>query len=442
MNQETKLGLFVLVGIIALATTIVFLGDFQFQRSYYLNILFNDIAGLPAKAKVKISGVEVGAVKDITLAENKAKVTVWIKKDIVIHADCRASIVATGLIGSKYLELTTGDPNTPILKDGDTIVGVTPLSFDKIVETAMEQLHEILNAFKGTGGRSLGQNLSETLDNLRKVSESLRVALYDQEDRVNRIVSNIDNFTGDLADITGDNKENLKSALANIKSASEKLDRLLAGLDKGEGTIGKLMADKEMGEDLKATFNDLKETTKEAKRALRRINYIETQWDYELRYDSRYSVAKSDIGLRFNPSPGKFYYIGASNVGEASLGDNNPEEYNTINLLIGKSFGPTTLYGGIIRKKAGLGVKVKPFWNWQPLKKLEITVEGYDFARKVPVNSANANVGMRYPVTKWAYVGTQLEDPSSRSSVNTYVNFVIRDDDLGYLLGLVGLARP
>lgn len=442
MSQETKLGLFVLLGIISLAVTIIFLGDFQFQRSYHLNIMFSDIAGLPEKAQVKISGVEVGAVKDISLFENKAKVRVWIKKNIEIHADCRASIVATGLIGSKYLELTSGSPEAPLLKDGDTLSGVTPLSFDKMMESAMEQLHIIVEAFKGIEGQNIGLNLAETLDNMKKISGSLRAALYDQEDKVKNIVSNVNSFTEDLSEITNDNKENLKTSLANIKDLSAKLDKLLTNINKGEGTIGKLLSDKEMGQDLKETFSDLKETSKEAKRALRRINYIETQWDYKLRYDARDGVAKSDVGLRFLPRPGKFYYVGVSNAGETSAGDSNTEKYNTVNLLIGKDFGFATLYGGMIRTKAGAGINVRPFWKWQPLKKLEITAEGYDFGRNAPVNTPNGNVGVRYPITRWAYVGTQLEDPSSKSSFNSYVNFVIRDDDLGYLLGLVGLARP
>jgi phospholipid/cholesterol/gamma-HCH transport system substrate-binding protein len=442
MNQETKLGMFVLLGIISLAVTIIFLGDFQFQRRYFLNIMFSDIAGLPDKAKVKISGVEVGAVKDISLVNNKARVTIWVKKGIEIHVDCRASIVATGLIGSKYMELTTGDPQAPLLKDGDTVEGVTPLSFDKVIENAMDQLHVIMEAFKGTEGKNIGQNLAETLDNVRKISETLKVALYDQQDKVTNIVSNVNTFTEDMAEITGDNKENIKVAIANIKTVSEKLDKLLTNIDKGEGTVGKLLSDKEMGQDLKESFRDLKETTKEAKRVLKRINYIETQWDYKLRYDARDETSKSDIGLRFIPRPGKFYYIGVSNVGQTATGDTNSEKYNTLDLLVGKDLGYASFYGGMIRTTGGIGMSVKPFWKWDPLKKLEITAQGYDFSRRVPANTPNSNFGMRYSMFKWAYIGAQIEDPSYHSSVNSYVNIVLRDDDLGYLLGLVGLARP
>ena len=165
MNQETKLGLFVLAGIVSLALTVMLLGDFQFQRRYHLNVLFNDIAGLPSRAKVKIAGVEVGAVNEITLKGNKAKISIWIKKEVKIHSDATASILSTGLIGSKYLELTMGSEDAPLLSEGDVIVGIDPLSFDKIIADVMEQFDDITQAFKGEKGESIGENLAKTLSN-------------------------------------------------------------------------------------------------------------------------------------------------------------------------------------------------------------------------------------------------------------------------------------
>lgn len=442
MNQETKLGLFVLIGVCALVVSIILLGDFQFQRRYYLDVIFNDIAGLPTRAKVKIAGVEVGVVDDIILEGNKAKVRIGLHPKVKVHTDARAGIMSTGLIGSKYLELTAGTPEAPLLKNGDVIIGIDPISFDKIVGEAMEQLNALTKAFRGEGGRDIGRNLAAILENLRKVSDSLRIALHEQEKQVSSIVTNLHSFSQDMAELSSQNKESLKDAIEGVKNVSEKLDRLLENIDKSEGTLGKLMADKEMGEDLKEAFQDLKETSREAKRALKRINSIETHWDYTLRYDGRNEIFRHDAGLRITPKKGKYYYLGVSNAGEEEPGVVDPEELNTFDLRIGKKYKNAQLYAGLIRSKGGIGVKVKPLSMWEPWRRLEVTAEGYHFFRYLPVNKPKFNLGMRVELlADQVYFGSQLEDPYYGSKINTYVNTSFRDEDIAYILGLIGLAQ-
>lgn len=443
MTQETKLGLFVLVGIVCFVASIMLLGDFQFQRRYDLNVIFSDIAGLPAKAKVKIAGVEVGAVKKVTLEGNKAKLTVWIKNDIKIHSDSRASIVATGIIGSKFLELTMGSEDLPILKDGDSIRGIDPISLEKIVGTIMDKLDTVFGAFESDEGKNMGRNLSATIANLKDISGSLRKAIYEQEQKLTEMVDNMHAFSRDMADITADNRENIKVAIKDIKDSADKLNRLLEKLDKGEGTLGKLVSDKEMGEDLKVTFRELKETSTQAKSVLKRMNLIETYWDYNLRYDTEEKYAHSDLGLKIVPRAGKYYYVGVANVGDSNSGPTDIETKNTLNFLVGKTFDnvPVDLYAGAIRSKGGVGMRVKPLWKWEPWRRLEITGEAYDFSRSVPVSKAKVNVGGRIKINNWSFIGAQVEDLYDTANVNAFYNLQFRDDDIAYILGLVGLAQ-
>jgi phospholipid/cholesterol/gamma-HCH transport system substrate-binding protein len=321
-------------------------------------------------------------------------------------------------------------------------VGVEPISFDQVVQNAMEKLDALVGTFQGPEGQNIGKNLAVTVENLRRISDSLRVALADQESKLVEMVSNFHSFSQDIAEISAENKEGIKAAIQNISDVSVKLDRVLGKIDQGEGTFGKLVSDKEMGEDLKSTFADLKETSKEAKRALKRINLIEVQWDYKLRYDVRDTVAHHDVGLRVLPRPDKFYFLGASNVARPSdVTTPDPEELNTLNVLIGKNYKQGQAYVGIIRSSGGVGLKVRPF-KWDPLRRLEVTAEGYNFFRKAPVAKPKYNLGANIQLTRWANVGAQIEDPYYQSATNVYANVVVRDDDLGYILGLVGLARP
>jgi phospholipid/cholesterol/gamma-HCH transport system substrate-binding protein len=446
MNQETKLGLFVLAGIACLVVSIAMLGDFHFKITYNLNIIFTDVAGLPNKAKVKMAGVEVGGVKSISLIDDRAKVKIWLTPDVKLHTDAQAKIVSTGIIGSKYLELTPGSPAYPLLKDGDTIIGITPMSIEKIVEETIGQIGEVVKSLKGPAGSNIGADLASTVNNFKRISDSLRVAMVDKGNRVSDIVGNIDSFSQDIAEITSDTKQDLKSAIIEVRKVAQKLDSLLGNVDTKESMVGRLMTDKEMGSEFKDTIADLKETTKEAKKALRRINLFETSWDYTLRYDPSYGSPKSDVGLLIKPKPDKFYYVGVSNAGVTNAGNGPPaanadESQNTLNLLLGKNFGPAQIYGGVIRSEGGVGVKVAPFWGVNDtLKKFQLVAEGYDFERATPVNSPKLNLGVRYQVFPWMSVGSQVEDIYYTSNINSYVNFSVHDDDIAYLLGLVGLS--
>ncbi len=441
MNRETKLGMFVLMGLALLVASIMLLGDFHIRRSYEISVSFNDVSGLPDKAKVKIAGVVVGSVRKIVLQGDKAIAYVRINAGVRVHRDTKPCIVSTGIIGSKYLQLTAGTDQAPLLEEGDAISGEECVSLEQMASNLVKKVDELFSSFKGKEGQgSLGENLGDTVANLKAVSRTLKVAIGDQEEKIRRIVNNIDDFTADVAEMTAENKQDIRDAVANIKELSAKMDRVMTKVDKGEGTIGKLLSDEKMGNDLKDTFADVKETAKEAKRVLKRINYIETSWDYTQRYDSTYSTFRSDAGLLINPRPDKFYYVGASNVGD-STNSTDIEKMNTINFLIGKNLGPVTAYAGVIRSKGGLGVVIRPLWHWEPWRKLEITGQSYDFSRTTP-NKPVVTAGARVQLTRWVAIGSQVEDMSNRANVNSYINFTVRDDDLGYVLGLVGLARP
>lgn len=450
MNQETRLGLFVLIGAVCLIVSIILLGDFQFRSTYKINAIFDNVTGLPSKAKVKIAGVEVGGVKGVKLVNNQAKVIIWIKTGVEIHQGARAKIVSTGIIGSKFLELTMGDFEAPLIKQGDTIPGEKAMSLDDMVNNAMSELKKLVGGLSGEDGKGIGSNLAETVENLKEVTGTLKRAISDQEAKINDIVNNVHNFTADMADITGKNKDAINDTLADIRHAADNLDKILAKVQNGEGVIGKLTTDKQMGEDVQAAINDIKETSKEARKALHRISMIHTDWDFQMRMDSQNDVSRGDAGLRIWPRDDKFYYLGASNIGEKTDNVNDPETKSTFNLLLGKKYrtdtstdwrwAPVAIYGGIIRSKAGGGVAVRPLWKWDPLRRLEITAEAYDFPRKTPTSKAKVNIGGRVDVTSWLRAGVQMEDTYSAASVNSYVNVVIRDDDIAYILGLAGLA--
>jgi len=126
-NLEVTVGLFVVLGLCALAYLSVRLGQLQVGRgnTYDLTAVFPTVAGLRDGATVEVAGVQVGRVQDIKLADYAAVVTLRLDKQVKLQDDAIASIRTRGLIGEKFVRITPGGSER-LLADGGRIREVEP----------------------------------------------------------------------------------------------------------------------------------------------------------------------------------------------------------------------------------------------------------------------------------------------------------------------------
>lgn len=111
-SKETQVGLFVLVGFVAIAYMSVKLGNVHLftDDHYAITARFNDVTGLKANAPVQMYGVELGFVEKIGIDQTSGMsvVTLKIRKDVQLTDDTIASVKTSGLIGDKYVKLSRG----------------------------------------------------------------------------------------------------------------------------------------------------------------------------------------------------------------------------------------------------------------------------------------------------------------------------------------------
>lgn len=126
-NLEVTVGLFVVLGLCALAYLSVRLGELQIGRgkTYDLTAVFPTVAGLRVGAIVEVAGVQIGRVQDINLADYAALVTFRVDKQVQLQEDAIASIRTRGLIGEKYVRITPGGSER-LLAAGGRIREVEP----------------------------------------------------------------------------------------------------------------------------------------------------------------------------------------------------------------------------------------------------------------------------------------------------------------------------
>jgi len=135
INLETVVGLFVLVGIAAIAWLSIRLGKLEIVGGEYVPVHaeFASVSGLKKGASVEIAGVEVGKVDAIALDNHKADVLMKIRKGIALGDDTIASVRTTGLIGDKYISLSPGASDRLIPPGGTVRETESPPDFDQLI---------------------------------------------------------------------------------------------------------------------------------------------------------------------------------------------------------------------------------------------------------------------------------------------------------------------
>ena len=134
-NLEVTVGLFVVLGLCALAYLSVRLGQLQVGRgnTYDLTAVFPTVAGLREGATVEIAGVQVGRVQDISLADYAAVVTLRLDKQVKLQDDAIASIRTRGLIGEKYVRITPGGSERLLTAGGHIREVEPPIDIETLI---------------------------------------------------------------------------------------------------------------------------------------------------------------------------------------------------------------------------------------------------------------------------------------------------------------------
>ncbi|MBF0503627.1 MAG: MCE family protein [Candidatus Omnitrophica bacterium] len=138
LNNETKIGLMVILGIIILMGLTIKCGNFTLKKDgYRIKTFFNDIDGVSRNSPVMLNGLEIGVVEDIQIKyesdETLMELTLWLNKSARIKEGARAMIKNLGFMGEKYIALTAGDPHGAFLEGGAVILGQSPVDFNQIM---------------------------------------------------------------------------------------------------------------------------------------------------------------------------------------------------------------------------------------------------------------------------------------------------------------------
>ena len=435
MKKEFAVGLFLFIGLLIFGLSIFVIKDVRLQKGYRLNLYFDNIGNLAERAWVRMRGVNIGRVEKIDIAEDKAKVVVWIDSKIKLYKTTKAKITSTGVLGVKYVEIIQGEKTSEYFKDGDSIYNTeSVVSIDDALSQGIESLKQFADLLSSLSKeKDLSKKLNDIFSNLDELSKKINNSVDEQQ--VKKTIQNIQVAGENLNTFLTNTKQDVKSAVLILKNVSEKLDKIVDNISSTQTIVGQIVSDKESAEKFAQTMSSIKLVAEKADKTLNRINMFTTYWDYRFRYDTKNNVAKNDIGIEVYPRQTKFYYLAVNNI---SLEDEFSEEKNnTVSIGIGGTFyDKITVYGGLIRSYGGVGMRLFPLGYKSKL--LEFGVETYNFSKSR--STPQVDLSAKLKLTRWLYIGTRCEDVATESKVNTMLNITFEDEDIAYLLGLIGLT--
>ena len=439
MSLEAKVGAFVLGGLLLLGTAIFLLGDFTMEPRYTLYVTFHDVGNLSKDAPVKLSGVEVGKVRSLTLEGGLAKVSCQIRKGVDIYKGAQFTVASTGIIGSKFLAIEQGSLSRGVIEAGATVPGEDPVMLEKAMTKALGSLESMLGELNAKGPRgSLTENLRDTVANVREL-------------------------TANLNDLIETTKPGLEKAIDRTDAITSKLDELLAksnqmmaGLSTDKGAVGALLHDPKVREDVKETITSVKEAASTAKDVFGRITQFRTWWNLDWRYEHMIRTSHADVGLKISPRPGRYYYVGAANLGNVNDATPHGTDYAQPNRVDGLLGFEGSLFGkgpyfdlavGSLRSSGGARLTVTPFYT-KPVgakepfgNRFSVMAQGYDFGRRRSFSGRmfthpHYDFGILARLTKWLGIGARVEDVQEVPRYQTWANVMFEDQDVAYLFGL------
>lgn len=257
-----KVGVVITLALFILLVAIFFAGGIEnlFTPTVKLRIQFRDVKGLRMGSPVWIYGTEVGSVKGINLdLVYGTVVTVAVNKGALgfIKRDSQASILTMGLLGDKYVELTTGSPLAESIRPSEMIKGTTQIEFTDIVETSALTIqrvseltakldHLVTSIEKGQG--TVAKFLADpaVYDNLKNATNTLSKTMEDFK-----------NSRGTLKMLIED-----PSIYNRILAATSSIEEFGNTLNKGSGTLKKLVEDPSLYDTLLATTSEMETFTK------------------------------------------------------------------------------------------------------------------------------------------------------------------------------------
>lgn len=287
ISKEIKAGL---IAVLAIGSFVVFFqflkGKNVFTTDNYFYIKYDNVDGLERSNAVTINGLKVGLVDDIIPITNKNGkisflVRIAVENQYSFSKNSSVEIFEPSLMGGKQLKINLTYDQI-IAQNGDTLKGkIKPSTLTSVASDLSPKISNVLTQLDSTltsTSRLLDEqnrkeiklllaNLNQTLYSFKSTSDQTNQLLVESQPKINTLLKSanetmastkntLEKF-GNVAE--GIDTKNLNNSINKLSETANKLNSVIAGIEKGEGTLGKLTKDEELYNNLSKTSNSLNE---------------------------------------------------------------------------------------------------------------------------------------------------------------------------------------
>ncbi len=469
LSAEAKVGLLVLVGSIILLYMTFAVGKYEFgeKKGYVVTAEFDSVAGLDVKAAVRMAGVKIGTVEAVELDDSRAKVVLRIDPSVRILRGSEAMIKTMGLLGDKYVDIVPpreieqqgGRPHpgrSGYYRNGERIeLTASPSDVDRLISQLSgiaDDVKQVTASLRTVfGSRSGERSMADILHDLRDTTANIKEFSYALKGDGSELVARLNDLARNLNEVVNDNKDNLKVSLENIREATKSAEMALTSIqnvsdriDRGEGTLGKLVNDDSMYNNIDTAAKGLSDYTSRVERLHTIIGF---------RSEYLFPRAKGYFTLELKPKPSQYYiaelvsdpYAKYSRVetvtsppGTTTVTESY-EEKLLFSLEFVKRWGNLALRLGLIESKGGVGGDLYAFDD-----RMKFSVDAWNFNSTEPGNEhAHLKATANLFLNKVLYLNAGYDNILNVDRRAAFVGAGLRftDEDLKYFMGSVPMPK-
>ncbi len=453
--NEFKVGLLALATIASVIVMSIKVTSNQSGFGDYLTYrtIIHDASGIFPKTPIKVAGINAGRIKKIELADNNAVITFEVLKRVTITKDSELKIKSVGFLGDKYIEIKIGD-STQRLEANGFISSKEGGGMENLMQDAsviLADVKEVVRSLKDSLApkneeppiKVILSDVKELLENTKLATASLKRMMQGNEEKVNAIIANIDQFSKDIAyqvnNKNGDSAmADVKTILANAKNITSDLEGIISNVKAGRGTVGKLLVEEQIADEVQQTLSGVN-------RLVNRFNNIRSELEVYTGANTNYG-SETTLGLRLYPAPERFYQFGVvsseygpeaetitirniNGVETTELKSEQTKDTFRFNFQLGRQVHNWVFRGGLIETTGGIGLDYQ-LRDWGSKFSLDV----FDYRDDVGPNIRFSTEQQIYNVL---YGRVRIEDMLVKDTRSATISLGLKftDEDLRALLG-------